>query len=127
MGRALWYLGLGGFLLLSPRLNSGGSGVLLRWLLFILRTLVAWTLVWLFTLWAAPGWLTSSRAGMQTALQVLPATAVALLVLVLGSLYAVVQVALSNWGSRAPVMLMFDEYVGAAVIRPLLLVAATLL
>lgn len=124
----------GGFLLGVPGWRSGPKGQGLRLCVFIAQYLAAWGFVW-WLMWAglnerwseSATWLIDSTSGLQTALQVLPATVVAVLVLVLGSLYAIAQLAISSYGSRASVMLTFDEDVREAVARPLLLAAATLL
>ncbi|UUY02189.1 hypothetical protein LRS13_15880 [Svornostia abyssi] len=124
---AAWWL-LGGFLLSrDPALNAGPTGVRMRTLLYVLRFVLAWVVVWALTWELAPTWLLASRTGLQTLLQVIPATVVAVLVLVLGSLFVMAQVTTTLWGSRAPLMLTLDFEVHTMVARPLVLAVASIL
>lgn len=87
-----------------------------------------WALVWLVLWRVAPNWFVDSRSGLQTALQVLPAVIVSVLVLVLGSLFVVSQSASAAFGSQATLALMREPHVQALVVAPLVLaIAATLL
>ena len=95
--------------------------------LSIWRYALTWAAVWGVLWWLAPTVLVGSRAGAQTALQVLPAVIVAILVLSLGSLFVIAQTAVTTWGTRAPVMLIQDQQVAASVTRPLALTVAALL
>src|SRR3954469_6303383 len=83
----IWFMALGGFLLLEPSRRGGTRGVLLRLILGVARFCVFWALVWVVIWRVNPTLLVGSRSGLQTVFQVLPATTVALLVLVLGSLF----------------------------------------
>jgi hypothetical protein len=124
---AAWFLALGGFLALNPRRASGVSGIQLRIVLYCVRYVAKWSLVaGAFWLWA-PTWFVASRTGLQTALQVLPATTIAVFVLVLGSVYVIAQTAVSTWGTRAPVMFGFDNQLQSLLARPLILAITVLL
>lgn len=125
---------LGGWLLLIPGLRSGGAGVLVRIGVFIAVYLAFWGGIWWLQWRGLAGWwegsatwFVESRTGMETALQVLPATIVALLVFVLGAIFVVAQLAITAYGQRAAVLLGLDEDIQTAVVRPLLLAAAALL
>lgn len=89
--------------------------------------IVFWAVVWGLTAWLIPRWFTDSAAGLQTALQVLPAVIVALLVLILGSIAVIAQMAASTWGTRAPVVLTLDQHLQELILRPLVLLVAVLL
>ena len=86
-----------------------------------------WAAVWLLLRRFAPTWFVGSRAGLQTALQVLPAIIVSLLVLVLGSLFVVSQGAASGFGSQATFALARDPRAQGLVIGPLVLAIAAVL
>jgi hypothetical protein len=88
---------------------------------------VFWGLIWALTAKLIPAWFTTSAAGLQTALQVLPAIIVALLVLILGSVAVIAQMSSATWGTRAPILLSSDEHVQGLILRPLLLLIAGLL
>lgn len=126
VARAAWILTLGGFLLVNPKRAGGTSGVALRLLLAAVRFCVFWALIWLALLLLDPTLIVGSSAGLQTLFQVLPATTVALLVLVLGSLFVVVQIVVQLWGTRSTVMVGLDEQVQSLIMRPLFIVSATL-
>jgi hypothetical protein len=123
----IWFVVLGGFLLFNPRRQGGTTGVILRWSLALLRFCVFWGLVW-FAIWRLDATLlVGSRSGLQTVLQVLPATTVALLVLILGSVFVVAQITVQLWGTRAPVMVGLDDLVQTLVAHPLIIVSVALL
>jgi hypothetical protein len=125
--RIAWFIALGGFLLLNPQRASGGSGVQLRIAVYCLRYVVTWAVVGVaFWLWV-PTWFVGSRTGLQTALQVLPATTIAVFLLVLGSVFVIAQTAVATWGTRAPVMFAFDNELQGVLARPLLLAITVLL
>lgn len=87
-----------------------------------LRTLpflLVWALAWLVQWWLAPTWLVGSRSGLQTALQVLPAVVVGILVLVLGSLFVLAQQAVASHGTRAPLVMPFNPRIRGLITRPL--------
>jgi hypothetical protein len=86
-----------------------------------------WVTLWLLLWQLAPTWFVASRAGLQTALQVLPAIIVSLLVLVLGSLFVVSQAAASGFGSQATFALARDPRAQGLVIGPLVLAFAAVL
>jgi hypothetical protein len=124
----LWFFLTGGWVLaLRPRFNAGTQGIANRLALMLVRYALFWAGVTALIWWLEPGLLVSSRAGLQTALQVLPATIVALLVLALGSLFVIAQSAIATWGTRSTVMLTVDAEAAAIVGRPLLLAIASLL
>jgi hypothetical protein len=122
-----WFWLCGGWLLRDARRNSGTIGVRLRLLLLAVRLIASWAVVWVAIWLLAPHALVSSRAGVQTTLQVLPAVIVAVFVLVLGSFFVIAQTAVSTWGTRSPIMLTFDMEIQAVTVRPLILVVAVLL
>lgn len=99
----------------------------MRLVLSVWRYVLTWASVWILLWWLAPHLLVGSRAGAQTALQVLPAVMVAILVLALGSLFVIAQTAVSTWGTRTPVMLIGDQQIAGSVSRPLVLTVAALL
>jgi len=121
-----------GFIWLPSRYRTGAIAPMAKLVLFMVRYAALWTVIWwlqwkgLTGFWEnAPYWLIDSASGVQTALQVLPAAVIAILVLLLGSLFVVAQLLISSYGSRAPVMLTFDHQVQEAIVRPLLIAAAT--
>lgn len=122
------FFGTGAWVLIAfPRLNASSGGVLARLVLSVWRYALTWTAVWAALWWLGPTVLVGSRAGAETALQVLPAVIVAVLVLSLGSLFVIAQTAVSTWGTRAPVVLIEDDEVASTVTRPLVLLVAALL
>lgn len=122
---AFWILG--GWLMGREGWSSGYRGATLRLVLFVVRYLVTWTIA-MFVIWMTePHLLVASRAGVETALGVLPATIVAVLVLLLGSVAVLAQMAAAAWGTRAPLVLTLDDRLQNAVLRPLLLVVVVLL
>jgi hypothetical protein len=132
--RVLYRLVLGGFLVFVPRLGSGPTGVLVRVTSFLVQYVLFWAVVWwlqwsvLSDRWSdSATWLVDSRAGLQTALQVLPAVIVAILVLILGSIFVVAQITAQNYGLRSTIILSQDPHIQQAIIRPLALGAAALM
>lgn len=125
--RAAFQFAVGGFLLHVPGWNAGITGYAIRSVLFIVRYAATWVAVaWL--IWQInPALLVGSREGMQTALQVLPATLVAVFVLLVGSVAVIAQMAAQTWGTRAPLLLTIDDAFQFTIYRPLLLLVATLL
>jgi hypothetical protein len=122
-----WFFVTGGWVLGNPRNNAGVRGVMVRLTLMLVNYTLFWTLV-AVAIWAlAPTVLVESRAGLQTAVQVLPATVVAILVLTLGSLFVIAQTTTATWGTRAPIMLISDNEVARMTGRPLVLASASLL
>jgi hypothetical protein len=122
---AIWVLG--GWLLVRPGWSSGIRGAVMRMVLFVCRYVLTWGLVALLVSLISPTLLVGSVAGLETALGVLPAIIVAVLVLLLGSVAVLAQMASSTWGSRAPLVLTLDERLQQAILRPLLLLIAVLL
>jgi hypothetical protein len=123
-----FFMATGGWLLLvRPDLNSGPMGVTIRAALFVVRYLIFWGLAWLLIRVIDPDVLVSSRTGLQTLFQVLPATVVAVLVLILGAVFVIAQIATSTWGTRAPLMITFDDQIVYGVARPLLILVTCLL
>jgi hypothetical protein len=125
--REVWCLLLGGFLFLNPSLRGGRIGAVLRLILGAVRFIAFWGVVWVAIWRIDETLLVGSRSGLQTVLQVLLATIVALLVLVLGSLFVLVQTMLQLWGTRASVMLGLDEQVQMLVAQPLIVASVALL
>ncbi len=118
----------GGWVLAAyPRLNASARGLRARLLLSVWLYVSRWTVIWAIFLWLDRFTLVSSRAGTATALEVLPAVIVAVLVLTLGSLFVIAQGAVATWGTRSPVMLVGDAEVAATISRPLVLTVAALL
>lgn len=74
-------------------------------LVWLSRWVFRWTVLWALQWWLAPDWLISSQAGVQTALQVIPAVVVAVLVLVLGSILVIAQQLVAAYGTRAPMVM----------------------
>jgi hypothetical protein len=125
---------LGGWLRIIPGLRSGGGGVTTNLFLFVVHYLAFWAAVWwlqwcgLTDAWdASATWFVDSRAGLQTALQVLPATIVAILVFALGAIFVVAQLAITAYGQRAAVLLGLDGEVHTLIVRPVVLGAGALL
>jgi hypothetical protein len=118
---------LGGWLHFLPGWSSGYRGAVTRIVLFLVRYAVTWGVVGLVLWWIKPDFFVGSRAGLQTALQVLPTVVVAVLVLILGSVAVIAQMASSTWGTRAPVLLTMDDIFQRAVLRPVVLLIAVLL
>jgi hypothetical protein len=126
--RFVFFMVMGGWLIgVRPRLNTGPTGVIFRLTLFVIRYVSFWTLVWLLVWKVDPHLLVSSRTGLQTLLQVLPPTVVALLVLVLGAVFVIAQVVTSTWGTRAPLMITLDPQAVGVLAPPLLILIASLL
>jgi hypothetical protein len=121
-----WFVALGGFLLVNPRRRGGARGAIFGLGLAVLRFCAFWAFVWVVIWRVDPTLLVGSRSGLQTVLQVHPATTVALLVLVLGSLFVVVQIVVQLWGTRAPIMVGLDGLVQMLVARPLIVVSVAL-
>jgi hypothetical protein len=90
---------------------------------YIVRLGLLWLIVWL----VAPDLFVSTRSGLATLFQVLPAVIVAIFVLVVGSAYGIVQQLTSSFGLRAALALTEDERLRSNVIRPLILAAASIL
>ena len=133
LSRALWTYATGGWIALLPGFKAGTRGALTRLLLFVERYILFWLLVWwiqwcfLQNWWDdASTWLIGSRSELQTALQVLPATEVALFVLVAGSVFVVAQLAVTAYGQRATLLIGLDPMIQGAIARPLLLIVAAL-
>lgn len=92
----MWFVITGGWLLvLWPRRNAGTRGAANRIVLMLVRYALFWAGVTALIWWLEPDVLVDGRAGLQTALQVLPATIVAILVLTLGSIFVIAQTAMS--------------------------------
>jgi hypothetical protein len=85
--------------------------------------LAVWALLWLI----APTLLVSTNPGLQTALQVLPASFLALLALAFGAAFVVVQQAGATLTTRSGVLLLQDNRVVVLIAVTLELTAATLL
>jgi hypothetical protein len=90
---------------------------------YIIRLALLWLIVWL----VAPDLFVSTRSGLATLFQVLPAVIVAIFVLVVGSAYGIIQQLTSSFGLRAALALTEDERMRSNVIRPLILAAASIL
>jgi len=119
---------MGGWLLsVRPDLNTGPTGVIFRLTWFVIRYVVFWALVWLVVWSVDAHLLVRSRTGLQTVLQVLPPTVVAVLVLVLGATFVIAQVVTSTWGTRAPLMITLDPQVVGVLAPPLMILVASLL
>lgn len=128
IARGALYIATGGWLLaVRPKLNAGVVGGTVRLVLFSIRYVVFWSIVWVAIWQLAPTVLVGSRAGLQTLFQMLPATIVAVLVLVLGSVFVIAQLATTTWGTRTPVMISLDERIVETIARPLLLLVGCLL
>ncbi len=93
----------------------------------VTRYLLFWGLVWLLQLWFAPDWLVDSRGGLQTILQVVPTVVITVYALILASVLVVAQLAITNYGTRAAMMMLRDNGVRQLVMRPFLLGAGSLL
>jgi hypothetical protein len=89
--------------------------------------LPGWILVWLIQYYKAPTWLVGSRTGLQTLLQVIPATIIALFALAFAALFVVVQQVVGTFSSRAPLILATDRRVQRLVTRTALLAGVALL
>jgi hypothetical protein len=107
---------VGGWLWLIPELRSGTAGVAVGLLLFLVHYLAFWAAVWWLQWCGVTGlwddsatWFVDSRAGLQTVLQVLPATIVAILVFALGAIFVIAQLAITAYGQRAAVLLGLDQ------------------
>lgn len=75
-----------------------------------------------------PTWLVSTRTGLQTILQAIPATVIALFVLAFTTLFVVVQQAVLVFSSRTPLLLASDSRVKRLVARTALIaIVATVL
>ena len=129
--RAGSYVVLGAPIIFIPalrnRFRAGVSGAVGRALLGLWVYAVFWAVVWAVTLTLIPGWFTTSASGLQTALQVLPAVIVAILVLILGSVAVIAQMSTATWGTRASIVLSSDDHLQGLILRPLVLLIAGLL
>jgi hypothetical protein len=99
---------------------------------YAVNVYVARYLFWLLAIWGVqwwlcPTWLVSSRAGLQTLFQVIPAVIVAILVFVLGALFVIGQQVLTAYSSRAALLLIHGTALRGAVIRPLVITLAAVL
>src|SRR5207302_4064716 len=93
----------------------------------VVSFVVFWALVWLGVWVLAPDLLVAGHGGLQTMLQVVPATVVAIFVLVLGSALVVAQQSIAAYGNRAAMVIVDDATFRSLVVRPLLLSVVTLL
>jgi len=75
----------------------------------------------------APTWLVGSRGGLQTILQALPATLIALFVLAFTTLFVAVQQVVNVFSSRAPLILNEDVRVRRIVARTAVIAVVALL
>jgi hypothetical protein len=123
LNRALFALWSSAFLRKNDWERVQLGGLLLHVQGYTLR----WTVVFLVQWWLFPHWLIGSSSGIQTLFQVVPPTIVAVIVLVLGSVFAIGQVALSSYGSRAAILLVGDPRLQGLVVRPFLLLVVSLL
>jgi hypothetical protein len=99
---------------------------LVHLIVYTLLVTAGWLLVWAFQWRLNPHWLVDSRAGMSTLLQVVPATVIALFVLVLGSVLVVGQLTVESYGPRAAALLVNDPRLRGLVVRALLVVPPAL-
>jgi hypothetical protein len=88
---------------------------------------VFWASVWLVQMAWEPTWLVGSRTGLQTLLQALPATVVALFALIIASVFVLAQQAVGSYGSRAVLILLYDPRTSSLVFRSFTLAIAALL
>jgi hypothetical protein len=120
-----------GYLYAALKLRRGAlkeEDVMLSGLVSYVVVFVAfWAVVWAGLWWIAPTLLVGSSSGLGTMLQVVPATIVAIFVLVLGSAFVVVQQAITGYGNRAALMMIDDSGLRQLVIRPLLIAILALL
>lgn len=79
--------------------------------------LIAGTTLFLFQCSYFPDWLVRSSTGVQTVLQSIPATVIALLVLAFTTLFVIVQQTVSVFSNRAPLVLAQDARVKRIVLR----------
>lgn len=75
----------------------------------------------------APTWFVSSRTGLQTVVQSLPAALIALFALAFATLFVAVQQVTSVFSSRAPIILASDPRVRRIVARTILITALSLI
>jgi len=93
---------------------------LVRWIIFWSAVFAIQWLLW-------PHWLIRTEAGVSTLLQALPATVVALVTVILASIFAIAVQVVALYGPRAVIIVFLDSWVLNLGMRALVLTVATLL
>jgi hypothetical protein len=91
--------------------------------LYVLLLAVAFLIQWPWI----PTWLISSRTGIQTVVQALPAALIALFALAFATLFVAVQQVTNVFSNRAPLILVSDIRVRRIVTRTVLVTASSLI
>lgn len=91
--------------------------------MYVAVMLAAWVIQ---SLWI-PRWLVSSHAGLQTLVQTLPATLIALFALAFATLFVAIQQVTNTFSSRAPLILASDARVLRIVARTVMITASSLI
>ncbi|MDQ3934821.1 MAG: hypothetical protein M3340_09355 [Actinomycetota bacterium] len=91
------------------------------------QLVISGVLVWALQWWLAPDWLVSTRAGLTTTLQVVPAVIVAIYVFLLGSAFVIAEQATSTYSSRAIPLVLLGSDLRHQLMRALLLAVAAVL
>jgi hypothetical protein len=98
------------------------KGLLLPTPLYVLTLGIVFIIQWLWF----PTWLISSRTGIQTVVQALPAALIALFALAFATLFVAVQQVTNVFSNRAPLILASDVRVRRIVRRTVLITASSL-
>ena len=100
---------------------------ILKMVVWLYRYVRLWLLVWVAVWLIDPRFVVSSRAGVQTLLQVTPAVLVAVLVFAVGAAFAIIQAVVATYGMRGALLVSIDPLVATTVLRPLVVLFAALL